>query len=121
VSSQLNKEEEMLNLLGVLALMLFILALVKVIVDHRLRNKILSREIPQDMAGRLLQPESARSRALGSLKWALVLIGIGIGIVAGQLAPPEMREEITLAGIFVFAGMGYFVYFLVALRWAKGE
>lgn len=111
----------MLNLVGVLALMLFILALVKVVVDHRIRNKMLSRDMPQDMASRLLQPESARSRALSSLKWALVLIGIGIGIGAGQLAPQQMREEITLAGIFVFAGVGYFVYFLVALRSAKSE
>ena len=111
----------MLELIGVLGLMLFILALVRVIMDHRLRNKILSRETSQDMSNRLLQPESARSRALGSLKWALVLVGIGIGIGIGQFAPAQMREEMTLAGIFVFAGLGYLVYFLIAVRSAKGE
>lgn len=111
----------MLNLFGVLALMLFILALMKIIMGHRLRNKMLSREISPDMTSRLLEPESARSRALGSLKWALVLIGVGIGVGAGQLAPVHMKEEMTLAGIFVFAGLGYFIYFLIALRAARSE
>ena len=111
----------MLELIGVLGLMLFILALIRTIMDHRLRNKILSRETAPEMTSRLLRPESARSRALSALKWALVLIGIGFGIAAGQLVPAQMKDEMTLAGIFVFAGLGYFIYFLVALRTAESE
>jgi len=111
----------MLSLLGVLALMLFILALVRIVMGHRLRNKILSKETPPDVTTRLLEPESARSKALDSLKWALVLIGIGAGLAVGQLVPGDMTEEMTLAGIFVFGGLGFLVYFLIAYRAAKGN
>jgi hypothetical protein len=111
----------MLELLGVLALMLFILALIRVIFENRLKGKILARETSQDVARALLGPESARSRAMGALKWALVLIGIGLGIALGQVVPHDMKEEIMLAGIFVFAGIGYLIYFMVALRAAGRE
>ena len=111
----------MLELIGVLALMLFIFSLVRAIMDNRLKNKILQQQASQDLVGRILRPESARSKALASLKWSLVLIGIGLGIAFGQFSPSGMKDEITLAAIFVFAGLGYFVYYLVALRAAKAE
>ncbi|MGD9140480.1 MAG: hypothetical protein PVJ42_02980 [bacterium] len=111
----------MLDLIGVIALMFFILALIRMIMAHRLRNKILSKEPPPDVTARILQPESARSRALASLKWALVLIGVGLGVGFGQFAPSHMKDNMTLAGIFVFAGLGYLIYYLIALRAAEGE
>jgi hypothetical protein len=111
----------MLELIGVIALMFFILALIQSIMGHRLRNKILSRETPPDVTARILEPESARSKALGSLKWALVLIGVGLGVAFGQFMPSRMQDNITMAGIFVFAGLGYFIYFLIALRSARSE
>jgi hypothetical protein len=109
----------MLSLIGVLALMLFLLALVRTILDHRLKKHILKGQIRDETARQVLQPESRESRALGSLKWALVLIGIGLGIGAGQLAPPHVREDLTLAAIFVFAGAGYLIYYVLARRAAK--
>jgi len=111
----------MLDLIGIIALMFFILALVKQIMGHRLRNKILSKETPPDVMARLLEPESSRSRAMGSLKWALVLIGVGLGVALGQFMPSRMQDNITMAGIFVFAGLGYFIYYLIALRTARSE
>ena len=111
----------MLELIGVIALMFFILALIKQIMGHRLRNKILSKETPPDVTTRLLEPESSRSRAMSSLKWALVLIGVGLGVAFGQFVPSHMQDNMTMAGIFVFAGLGYFIYFLIAMRAAKGE
>lgn len=111
----------MLELIGVIALMFFILALIRTIMTHRLRNRILAKEPSPDVTARILEPESPKSRALGALKWALVLIGVGLGVAFGQIVPNRMADNMTLAGIFVFAGLGYFIYYLVALRSAKGE
>jgi phosphatidylglycerophosphate synthase len=111
----------MLELIGVIALMFFILALIRTIMAHRLRNRILAKEASPDMTARILEPESARARALGALKWALVLIGVGLGVAFGQLVPSHSSDNMTMAGIFVFAGLGYFIYYLIAMRAAKSE
>jgi hypothetical protein len=63
-----------------------------------------------------LYRENGNTRALGTLRWALVLIGIGLAVVIGQLVPERMMEEITAAGMFLLAGVGLLVYYMIASR-----
>jgi len=107
---------QVILLLGFFILLAFI---VKAILDHRTRQHLIKKDMVGEEAKRLLQPETPRIKVLGSLKWALVLIGIGVAVVIGQLVPQRMSDEITIAGIFIFAGLGFLVYYIYAIRITK--
>jgi hypothetical protein len=111
----------MTQFLSLLAFFILVAFVLKSILDHRTKQKIISKGMAGDEARQLLQPESTKMRILGSLKWALVLIGIGAAIVIGQIVPERMSEEITAAGIFVFAGLGFLAYYIHAIRIARND
>lgn len=102
-------------LIGVVALLTTIAVIIKFTLDHRMRQKLIDKGMVDEKVKYLYQ-ENGAARALSSLKWALVLIGLGAAIVAGQLAPGHMMEEVTFGGMFLFAGVGLLVYYLVAAR-----
>ena len=107
---------QVILLLGFFILLAFV---VKSILDHRTKQQLIKKDMVGEEAKHMLQPESPRMRVLGSLRWAMVLIGIGVAIVLGRLVPARMSEEVTLGGIFFFAGLGFLVYYLLAMRITK--
>jgi len=57
-----------------------------------------------------------RPNVYGILKWALLLVGVGIGIFIGSLLETytELAEEPAYFGpILLFGGLGLFVAFLI--------
>ena len=40
-----------------------------------------------------LYRENGETRALGTLKWAMVLIGIGLAVIVGQLVPADRKNH----------------------------
>jgi uncharacterized membrane protein len=103
-------------LLGFFILLAFV---VKSILDHRTKQQLINKDMVGEEAKRLLQLETPRIKVLGSLKWALVLMGIGAAIIIGQLVPARISEEITVAGVFVFAGLGFLIYYIYAIKITK--
>lgn len=110
-----QKEEAMGPLIGVVALLTTIGIIIKLTLDHRMRQKLIDKGMVDENVKYLYQQNGA-ARALSSLKWALVLIGLGAAIVAGQLVPSRMTEQVTFGGMFLFAGIGLLVYYLIAAR-----
>ncbi len=102
-------------LLGVTALFVTILIVVKLGLDHRTRNRLIEKGMVDENI-RYLYQENGATRALSSLKWALVLIGLGGGIIVGQIVPSSMMEEITAASMFLLAGIGLIVYYFIAAK-----
>ena len=47
------------------------------------------------------------------MKWGLVLIGIGLALFIGQLFPYDIKEEITIGGMFFLAGVGFLIYYFI--------
>jgi hypothetical protein len=116
-----RKEDEMGPLIGVIALLTTIGIIIKLALDHRMRQTLIDKGMVDEKVKYLYQ-ENGAARALSSLKWALVLIGLGTAIVVGQLVPARMMEEVTFGGMFLFAGIGLLVYYLVAARmFGKGD
>ena len=102
-------------LIGVIALFVAIAVITKLGLDHRTRQKLIEKGMVDENV-KYLYRENGETRALASLKWALVLIGIGLAVIVGQVVPRHMMEEITVAGMFLFAGIGLLVYYAVASR-----
>jgi hypothetical protein len=105
----------LMHVVPLLALFIAIIVIVKVALDHRTRQKLIEKGMVDEKVKYLYQ-ENGERRVLGTLKWALVLIGIGLAVVIGQLVPDRMMEEMTAAGMFLFAGIGLLIYYAVASR-----
>jgi hypothetical protein len=101
-----------------LALFTATAVIVKIALDHRTRQKLIDKGMVDEKV-KYLYHETGEKRALGALKWALVLIGIGLAVIVGQLVPERMMEEITAAGMFLLAGIGLLVYYIIASRVMK--
>jgi len=86
---------------------------IKTISDNRVRNKLIEQgKIDED--AKYLFSNIDQKGWLSALKWGLVLVGIGLAFLFGQLFGPELRGEMTVGGIFLFAGIGLLIYYFVA-------
>jgi len=67
--------------------MAFILIFLKHILDHKLKNKMLDKGISENVVASILQkdPDSIKH---ASIKWFLVLLGLGVGLAIVNYTPP---------------------------------
>jgi hypothetical protein len=105
----------MAGLIGGLASLATIAIIIKLVLDHRMRQKLVERGMVDENL-KYLYKTNGEGRAMSSLKWALVLMGIGLAVLVGQFAPNHMVEEITFACMFLFAGLGLLVHYLIASK-----
>ena len=105
----------LLPLVPLIAFFIAVAVIVKIALDHRTRQKLIDKGMVDEKV-KYLYRENGETRALGVLKWALVLIGIGLAVIIGQVVPERMMEEITAAGMFLLAGIGLLIYYAVASR-----
>lgn len=67
------------SILVVALFMVFIVTILKRILDNRLKNKIIDKDISENLAGSLLQTNPKENRNI-NIKWFVLLAGIGIGL-----------------------------------------
>jgi hypothetical protein len=53
-------------------------------------------------------------RVPSALKWGIVLIGIGLAFLIGQLVPSDVSGEVTIGSMFILAGLALLVYYVIA-------
>ncbi|MEI7492388.1 MAG: DUF6249 domain-containing protein [Bacteroidota bacterium] len=61
----------------------------------------------------------AKGNILGSLKWGMIFIGIGLGIIAGKIisSSTSMEEEAAFFSmICLFGGIALMIYYIIANR-----
>jgi hypothetical protein len=90
-----------------------IVIIIKLIFDSRIKRQLIEKGVVDDKLKSLFE-ESPELRAVSILKWAFVLIGTGLGILAGRLAPADMVREYMMAAILTFTGLGLVLYYLIA-------
>ena len=96
----------------------FIYLVVKLLSDNRIRHKL----IDKDMVGENIKHLYMRPEDYGvpsALKWGMVLIAVGLAFLVGQLVPYSMKGEMTVAGVFFFAGLGLVFYYFIARKIGK--
>ena len=56
---------------------------------------------------------------MDSIRWGLVLIGIGAALFLGNLFPEHINDEMTIGFIFFFSGLAFLVYYLLMKKEAE--
>ena len=59
--------------------MRFILLIINKLLDHKLKNRIIEKEVTEDLANALLNSDK-NNQAINSIKWFLLLMSTGIGL-----------------------------------------
>jgi len=92
--------------------------IVKVISDNKIRHRLIEKgEIDEKI--KYLFADKIQPKNLSSLKWGLVLTGIGLALFIGQLFHYAISEEMTIGGMFMFAGLGFIIYYIITKRMAN--
>lgn len=92
--------------------------IIKIVSDNRIRHRLIEKGIPEENA-KMLFGGKIESRSMSSLKWGLVLTGIGLALFIGQLFPRSISEEMTVGGMFIFAGLGFLIFYFITQRMDK--
>ena len=92
--------------------------IVKILVDNSTRRKLIDKGMVDENIKHLF-PDKTESRPLSSLKWGMVCMAIGIALFIGQVAPPDLVEEVTIGAMFVLAGLALVIYYPIANRMLK--
>jgi hypothetical protein len=105
-------DKEVFNILSVIftvgLFMVFILALIKRFMDHRIKNKIIDKGIPENFAASVLQQNPNENRNL-NIKWFSLLAGIGVALTIIHYTLPLGIHSLAIMCFCVAASfLGYF-------------
>ena len=96
--------------------MIFILQLLKRILDHRLKNKIVDKGIPESIASSILQTETVGEKEI-NIKWFALLAGTGIGLLIVNYTQPLGIHSLAIMALSISAGFLGYYFFL----WKTGK
>ncbi|MBN2088591.1 hypothetical protein JW964_03215 [candidate division KSB1 bacterium] len=102
--------EDIIIPIGIFMVLAYI---VKILSDNRLRRLLIDKGQVNESVKYLFMDREYKN-VPSSLKWGMVLIGIGVAILIGQLVPRHMMEEVTFGGMFLLAGLGLVLYYFIA-------
>jgi hypothetical protein len=95
----------------------FVLELVRVVSESRLRHKLIDKGMVDEKVKLLLESRPL-AQTDGALKWGIVLIGVGLAFMFAygihSWVPAAIREEVTAGAVFFMAGLGMIVYYFIA-------
>ncbi len=88
-----------------------IVLIIKTIADYKLKNNLIKHGLVDEKIKHLFANTEATS-SLASVKWGLVLIGIGVALFAREWI--DLTDEGMFGVMFLFAGVAFLLYhFLV--------
>lgn len=90
--------------------MLFILAIMKYIIDYRLKNKIVEKGVPEHIATSILQTDPKGNRN-ANIKWFAMLTGVGVGLTIVYYTLPLDIHSLAIMAFCIGASfLGYFLF-----------
>jgi hypothetical protein len=95
-----------------------IVTIVKIVVDASTRRRMLETGNLDDRMKRLIMSQAELS-TLSNLKWGMILIGIGLAALAAEVWPYWLSDEGAIGLVFLFAGLGFLIYYPIAQRRMK--
>jgi len=96
-----------------LTFFLMVAYIIKILSDNKIRRLAIEKGLLNENM-KYLYYDRFEGKVPASLKWGFVLLGIGLAIFVGQMAPTGNTEEVTIGGMFLFAGLGLIIYYFVA-------
>lgn len=90
--------------------MAFILSLVKKIMAHHLRKKIIEKGIPENIAQSILQSGQEDEKQV-SIKWLAISMGLSIGLIFVYFTLPLGIHSLAILSFCItLSFLGYFLY-----------
>ena len=90
--------------------MIFILAIIKRIMDYRVKNKIVEKGVPENIVSTILQTSPRENRNI-NVKWFALLAGIGIGLTIIYYTLPLGIHSLAIMAFCVAASfLGYYFF-----------
>jgi len=94
----------------VLAFMVFILSIIKLILEQRLKNKIVDKGVPESLASSILQKNIGES-IHANIKWFALLTGLGAGLIIVNYTLPLGIHSLAIMSLSIaLSFLGYFLY-----------
>jgi hypothetical protein len=90
--------------------MIFILAILKRMMDFRLKNKIIEKGVPENVALSILQTNPKDDRNI-NIKWFAILAGLGAGLTIIYYTLPLGIHSLAIMAFCIAASfLGYFFF-----------
>jgi uncharacterized membrane protein len=90
-----------------------IAVIIKIIADTLTRHRLIAKGMVDEKVKHLFIKDAQLHR-LSSLKWGMVLVGIGVALVISQLAEDYITDESVFGLMFIFAGVAFLIYYGIA-------
>lgn len=88
----------------------FVITIVRLILDSRLKYKMIEKGVSDKVVEQILQPKQTDAKTQ-ALKWFLVLAGIGLGIGLASTTRPFGIHSIAIITVcLALSFLGYFAY-----------
>lgn len=98
------------SIIAVILFMIFILAILKRYLDHRLKNKIVDKGLAENIAASILQTNPQENRN-SNIKWFSLLAGIGAGLTIVNYTQPLGIHSLAIMAFCISASfLGYYFF-----------
>jgi len=87
----------------------------RMLLDYKTRKLLIEKGLVDEKA-KFLYQKAAEGQVPSTLKWGMVLIGLGLAIFIAQ-AMPDNQEEYAIALMALFGGIALVAYHTVVQRW----
>lgn len=89
----------------------FIITIIKLFLDYRLKNKILDKQIPDVLVQSLLNGNTSKEMKNVAMKWLMILTGLALGLTVVSLTPPFGIHSLAIIAFSLAASyLGYFAF-----------
>lgn len=90
--------------------MYFIISIMKRLLEHRLKNRIIDKGIPENIAHSILEARSADDRN-ANVKWFAILAGLGIGLLGVNYTQPLGFHSLAIMAFSIsISFLGYYLF-----------
>jgi len=98
------------TLIGIFLFTSFFLSIIRLILDGRIKRKMLDKDVSENIVEKYLQPTSKDSKSI-AIKWFFVLISIGLGLSVINVTLPVGIHSIAIMSFSIaLSFLGYFYY-----------
>ena len=84
---------------------------IKTSLDYKMRRQLIEKGLVDEKVKNIFAGTVTTET---SIKWGMVLIGIGLAILLGELFPYSISDEVTVSLIFLFSGIGLILFYLIS-------
>jgi hypothetical protein len=98
------------TLIGIFLVSAFILSVIKLIFDHRIKRRLIDKGTSENVVSQLLMPGRKDNRNI-AIKWAVIFAGIGAGLSLIDFFQPFGLHSLAIMS-FCIAGSFWAYYFL---------